>query len=94
MRQNHILDHNLKISSGEKFNQMERLGREETAVYIADMLLELRNLAKMDRFTTLQGLLEIAYYEAFSSANKINIPEGENEFLHSLGEDVRRANGA
>ncbi len=32
----------------------------QTALYIADMILELRNLAKGAQMTTLQGLLEIS----------------------------------
>lgn len=63
----------------------------QTAQYIADMVLELRNMAKSEGFGTLQGLLEMAYYEAFTVAHKIELPAGEEEYLESLGQDVKRA---
>ncbi len=56
----------------------------ETAQYIADMVLELRNMAKSTEMKTLQGLLEVSFYEAFSVANKVVIPEGEIEHLREL----------
>ena len=63
----------------------------ETAVYIADMILELRNLSKASELKTLQGLLEIAYYEAFSAANRIKIPADEYEHLQNISKDARKA---
>jgi hypothetical protein len=39
--------------------------QRETAQYITDMVLELRNLARTAELKTLSGLLEIAFYEAF-----------------------------
>jgi hypothetical protein len=63
----------------------------DTANYIADMIVELRNLAKTAGLKTLQGLLEISYYEAFNSANRIDFPEGEEQHLHQLGADARKA---
>jgi hypothetical protein len=56
----------------------------ETAQYIADMMLELRNIAKSAELKTLQGLLEVSFYEAFSVANKVDLPEGEIEKLREL----------
>jgi hypothetical protein len=61
-----------------------------TAHYIADMILELRNLAKGAKMSTLQGLLEISYYEAYSVANAIVIPDGEAERLEEMGAHARR----
>jgi hypothetical protein len=66
----------------------------ETAQYTAEMILELRNLAKHAKLTTLQGLLEISYYEAFAMAQKIEVPEGEVQHLNALGEDARKAEAA
>jgi hypothetical protein len=66
----------------------------DLANYIADMILELRNLAKGGHMTTLQGLLEISYYEAFSVAHKIQIPAQDLQHMHDIGEDARRANVA
>ena len=56
-------------------NHIEKTKSEETreremVQYIAEMLLELRNIAKSANLPTLLGLLEITFYEAFSLANK------------------------
>ena len=59
--------------------------RRETAQYISEMTLELRNLAKAHDMSALQGLLEVAYYEAFTVAAQIELPEGELEHLRELG---------
>ena len=56
----------------------------ELAQYIADMLLEMRNMAKAAGLKTLLGLLEISFCEAFSIANKVEIPPGEIEKLRRL----------
>lgn len=66
------------------------LRSRETAQYIADMILELRNMAKSEQLGTLQSLLELAYYEAFTAAHKVEIPEGESEYIASLEADVKR----
>ena len=58
--------------------------RRETAQYISEMTLELRNLAKAHEMISLQGLLEVAYYEAFTVAAQIELPEGELERLREL----------
>ena len=62
----------------------------DTAIYIADMILELRNLAKGTQMSTLQGLLEISYYEAYGVANAIVIPQGEEQRLEDIGAHARR----
>jgi hypothetical protein len=64
--------------------------KRETAQYIADISLEMRNLAKSCDMPTLQGLLEVAYYEAFTLATEINVPSGESERLRQLS---RASNG-
>jgi hypothetical protein len=51
---------------------------------MADMILELRNMAKSTGLKTLQGLLEISYYEAYSNANPVVMPEGEIERLAEM----------
>ena len=56
----------------------------ELAQYIADMLLELRNMARAAGLETLLGLLEITFYEAYAIANKVEIPPGEVEKLKRL----------
>ncbi len=56
----------------------------ELAQYIADMLLELRDMARAAGLKTLLGLLEITFCEAFSIANKVEIPPGEIEKLRRM----------
>lgn len=62
----------------------------QTAQYIADMVLELRNMAKAENFDALRELLELTYYEAFTIAHKVEVPSGEQERIDRLQEDVRR----
>jgi len=65
--------------------------RLEMAQYIADMLLEMRNLARAEGLTILLGLLELSFCEAFSIANKVEIPVGEIERLRRLAQAAREA---
>ena len=67
------------------------LPRRDAALYIAEMILELRNVAKAARLKSVQGYLELTYYEAYSEANKVAVPPGEEEHLQTIGEDARRA---
>jgi hypothetical protein len=87
----HAPMHNFKISkrSSTIFSVDDR--RNETAQYVAEMLLQLRQLARQNEFETLQGLLEISYYEAFAEAHKSSVPEGEIEHLEWLGADFRKS---
>jgi hypothetical protein len=77
-----------------KTRRAQPVRETDTANYIADMILELRNLAKTAELKTLQGLLEISYYEAFGCANRIDIPQGEEQHIHELGADARKAAAA
>ena len=70
--------------------QVNLSARRETAQYISEMTLELRNLAKAHQLLSLQGLLEVAYYEAFTAATQNELPEGE---LEHLGELMRASGG-
>jgi hypothetical protein len=94
----HIQDYNqsdkIETKSKPKFRKSGRVYETDTANYIADMILELRNLAKTADFKTLQGLLEISYYEAYGHAHHIEVPEGEDQHLHELGADARKAAAA
>jgi hypothetical protein len=65
----------------------------ETAQYVADIILELRNLAKAAKLVTLQGLLEICYYEAYAAAHKTEVPDGEEQRLEDMGAHARQAMG-
>jgi hypothetical protein len=64
---------------------------QELAQYIADMLLELRKMAKSAGLNTLLGLLELSFCEAFSIANKVEIPPGEIEKLRRLAREAGEA---
>ena len=64
---------------------------QDAAQYIADMVMELRNLAKAEKLHALREYLEVAYYEAFMQAHKTEVPPGEQEYLEQLAEDVRRS---
>lgn len=63
----------------------------DTAQYIADMVLELRNMAKGAELYATMVPLEYAYYEAFSVANRVRVPDKEIARLQAIGEDARRA---
>ncbi len=65
-------------------NPSNETQQRELAQYVADMLLELRNMAKAAGLTTLLGLLELSFCEAYSVANKVKIPDGEIEKLKRL----------
>jgi hypothetical protein len=70
-------------NSGDN-NPLNETREHELAQYIADMLLELRKMAKAAGLTTLLGLLELSFCEAYSIANKVQIPDGEIEKLKRL----------
>jgi hypothetical protein len=44
---------------------------QQTAQYIADMLLELRNMSRGAGLDQLTYFLEMAFYEAFDQSNKV-----------------------
>ena len=77
-----------KQNSGVENTQKAKLDMRQTAQYVADMVLELRNMAKAVELKTLQGLLEVTFYEAFSSANRVEIPPEEIEHLRELARVV------
>jgi hypothetical protein len=58
--------------------------QRDTAEYISEMILELRNLARAQQLYTVMVPLEYAYYEAFSVANRVEVPEGEAERIKEL----------
>lgn len=62
------------------------LRQRETAQYIADMILELRNMAKSTRLFQVMVPLEYAYYEAFGVANRVEVPEEEAERIRELAQ--------
>jgi hypothetical protein len=58
--------------------------QRDAAEYIAEMVLELRNLARNHRLFTVMVPLEYAYYEAFGVAHRVDVPEGEIERIREL----------
>ena len=58
--------------------------QRETAEYLSDMILELRNLARANQLYTVMVPLEYAYYEAFTAANRVEIPEEELQRIREL----------
>jgi len=57
---------------------------KDTAQYIADMVLELHNIAKGAGLRPLQSLLELSFHEAFSVANRVEVPPHEQDRLREL----------
>ena len=64
--------------------------QREVAQYIADITLDLRNLARAAKMKTLQGLLEMAFYEAYAAANPVIVTQDERE---RPGRDGARGQG-
>lgn len=60
------------------------------ARFIADMTLQLRNIAKERELLTLQGLLEVTYYEAFELAHLPEIDKDEHDYLVELSGKRRK----
>ena len=64
--------------------------QRDTAEYLADMILELRNLARSVQLHTVMVPLEFAYYEAFGTAHKVEVPKAEIERIKSLSQAAER----
>jgi hypothetical protein len=64
--------------------------RRGAAKFIAEMALQLRNIAKDVRLLELQGLLEVTYYEAFEVANMPEMQDEEREYLTELAGEARK----
>jgi hypothetical protein len=62
--------------------------QRDTAQYVADMILELRNMAKAAKLHAVMVPLEYAYYEAFSVANRVDVPVAEVEKINRLSKTV------
>ncbi|MEI7598823.1 MAG: hypothetical protein WCJ41_05810 [Aestuariivirga sp.] len=70
--------------------------QRDTAEYLADMILEMRNLARSVQLHTIMVPLEFAYYEAFGFAHRVEVPPTEIERIKRLsrvGEDMDRDPG-
>lgn len=58
--------------------------QRQTAEYLVEIILELRNLARMSKLYTVMVPLEYAYYEAFGVANRVEVPPEEVERIKAL----------
>ena len=58
--------------------------QRDIAEYLANMILELRNLARSAQLHTIMVPLEFAYYEAFGTAHRVDVPEAEVERIREL----------
>lgn len=64
--------------------------QRETAEYLSDMILELRNLARSVELHTVMVPLEFAYYEAFGVAHRVDVPSAEVERIRELSKAAQR----
>jgi hypothetical protein len=87
----HTQYRNFSESPANENNPDRERKQRETAQYIADLLLELRLIAKANGLLNLQSIMEISYYEAFNAAHRVPVPQGEAEHLLTLGADARKS---
>ena len=64
--------------------------QRDTAHYVADMILELRNLAKGAKLHAVMVPLEYAYYEAFTAANRVDVPPDEITRINGLSQTLKK----
>jgi hypothetical protein len=74
----------VKLPTAKRAQPHRELSAKEVAQYSADILLELRQLARNSKLETLQSLIEICYYEAFSVVNQPSISAEEMSRLDAL----------
>lgn len=58
--------------------------QRDTAEYLTDMILEMRNLARSLRLHNVMVPLEFAYYEAFGVAHRVEVPSAELDRIREL----------
>jgi hypothetical protein len=63
---------------------------KEIARYVAEMVLELRNLARSAKLDRLMVPLESAFYEASAIADAVSIPAAELDRLRELRKAAER----
>ena len=86
----------IRVEAGQKAAPSLAERQRDTAEYLADMILELRNLARSAGLHRVMVPLEFAYYEAFGTAHKVEVPPGEVERIKALsraGEEFDRNPG-
>jgi hypothetical protein len=72
------------VEAGQKAPPSLAERQRDTAEYLADMILELRNLARSVGLHTVMVPLEFAYYESFGVAHRVEVPKGEVERIRQL----------
>jgi hypothetical protein len=65
----------------------------DVANYVADMILELRNMAKSAKLFKVMVPLEFAYYEAFNVAHHVEVPQAELDRLQHLSQVAKTYEG-
>ena len=88
LEQNSTLNRNKSPAPTSSQVQSPTPKQRETAQYAADMILELRNMAKSARLYPVMVPLEYAYYEAYSIAHQVTVPPGEIERITKLSRTV------
>lgn len=68
--------------------------QQSVAQYVADMILELRNMAKSAKLPDVMVPLEFAYYEAYSAANRVHVPPDEIARISQLERTVEELDAA
>ena len=81
---NTLIGSNQTGNASKDVNVSLETRQRETAQYIADMILELRNMAKSVQLYQVMVPLEYSYYEAFAVANRVDAPAGEVERIREL----------
>jgi hypothetical protein len=79
------------MSRSHSANVRANAKKREMAQYMADMLLEMRNMSRTAGFPTLTSLFELAFCEAYSIANHVEPPEGELEKIAKLSRASKSA---
>ena len=64
--------------------------QRETAEYLSDMILELRNLARTVELHAVMVPLEFAYYEAFGHAHQVDVPSDEISRIEEISKSAER----
>lgn len=78
------------VEAGQKVPKSLPERQRETAEYLSDMILELRNLARSVQLHTVMVPLEFAYYEAFGVAHRVEVPPGEAERIRELSRSAEK----
>ena len=71
-----------------------KLGQEQTGKFIADSLLELRDLSSRAKLPFLTTLLEMTYQEAFMVANRVRPAKEEADEHRGIIERAREWNAS